>query len=70
MFYRLISNKLTLWGVIVSILAAFFGVQSEKARERDFTTGSPAVFIVVGIVLTIFFILVLVFIVQWVLANY
>ena len=70
MFYQLISNKPTVWEVVISILAAFFGVQSEKARERDFTTGSPTAFIVIGIMLTILFILILVFIVQWVLANY
>ena len=40
-----------------SVLAAFFGVQSNKARERDFTKGKPATYIILGIVLTIVFIL-------------
>lgn len=40
-----------------SVLAAFFGVQSNKARERDFTKGKPSTYIILGIILTIVFIL-------------
>ena len=42
-----------------SVLAAFFGVQSNRARERDFSKGKPSVYITLGIVLTILFILVI-----------
>jgi hypothetical protein len=42
---------------IGSVLAAFFGVQSDKARERDFTKGKPSTYIILGIVLTVVFIL-------------
>lgn len=41
-----------------SVLAAFFGVQSNRARERDFTKGKPSTYIILGIVMTLVFILV------------
>ena len=34
-----------------SVAAAFFGVQSESARKRDFSQGKLSHFIVVGIIL-------------------
>ena len=46
----------TLWDTIKSVAASFFGVQSSKNRQRDFTRGKAAHFIVVGIVATILFI--------------
>lgn len=52
--------KQSLWDTIASVGASFFGVQSSKNRERDFTHGKASHFIVVGIVATIVFILVLV----------
>ncbi len=39
-----------------SVAASFFGVQSDKNRERDFKQGRAGVFIVVGIVMTLLFI--------------
>ncbi|MGD8555963.1 MAG: DUF2970 domain-containing protein [Chromatiales bacterium] len=51
-----------------SVLAAFFGVQSNKARERDFTKGKPATYIVLGIILTILFILLIFGVVKLVLS--
>jgi hypothetical protein len=51
------NNKPNLMQQVGSVLAAFFGVQSNKSRERDFTSGSASTFIVLGIVLTIVFIL-------------
>ena len=53
---------------IGSVLAAFFGVQSNKARERDFTKGKPSTYIILGIVLTIIFILVIFGVVKLVLS--
>lgn len=49
----------TLWQVFQSVLAAFFGVQSEANRERDFNRGNPGQFILVGLILTFIFVLVL-----------
>lgn len=55
--------------VIASVLAAGFGVQSKKNRERDFQNGKPIVFIITGIVFTILFIFTVMAIVSTVLDN-
>ena len=49
----------TLWQMLHSIVAAAFGVQSQKNRERDFTRGKPVHFVVLGIVCTAVFALAL-----------
>ena len=46
--------------VVFSVLAAAIGVQNSKNRERDFTTGNPLVFIIVGLLFTVLFVLTLV----------
>lgn len=61
------KQKIPIFAIIKSVLAAMFGVQSGDNRERDFTKGNPVVFIVVGIVLTALFVLVLWLVVQMVL---
>ncbi len=43
--------------VIKSVLAAFLGVQSNANRERDFTHGSPGMFIAVGLGMTVLLVL-------------
>ncbi len=53
--------------VMASVLAAFFGVQSSKNKERDFKHGNHKVFIIVGVVMTLAFLLTVVTIVQIVL---
>lgn len=60
--------KVSIWQVIQSVLAAGFGVQSQAARERDFTRGRPIHYIVAGTIGTILFILTLVIIVRVVLS--
>jgi hypothetical protein len=60
-------DKVTLWQTVWSVLAAFYGVQSSKARQRDFTKGDPLTFILVGVVLTAAFIGVLLGIVKVIL---
>ena len=55
--------------VISSVLAAAFGVQSSKNRERDFKTGNHRVFIITGIVFTLLFIGALYLLVSLVLAK-
>ena len=47
------------WEVLKSVLASFFGVQSEEIRQRDFTHGKPSQFIVVGLILTVLFIVII-----------
>lgn len=59
--------KVSTWQVIKSTAAAGFGVQSETARQRDFTHGRPLHFIIAGVVGTILFILTIVTIVRVVL---
>lgn len=54
---------------VMSVLAAFFGVQSSANRERDFTRGRPIHFILIGLVATVAFILALVMIVRLILAT-
>ena len=61
--------KLTLWQVIVSVLAAIFGVQSDKVRERDFTHGNPMMFITMGIIITTLFVLIIYGVVHFVLVK-
>jgi len=47
----------TLWQVTKSVLAAGFGVQSNKNRERDFKHGKPGQFIVIALIFTLLFVL-------------
>lgn len=51
------KEKVTVLQIIQSVLASFFGVQSRKNRERDFTHGKPSHFILAGLILTVAFIL-------------
>ena len=48
---------LSILQVFQSALAASFGVQSNRNRERDFKKGSAKAFIMVGLIVTIMFIL-------------
>ncbi|ROO27702.1 hypothetical protein SAOR_07650 [Salinisphaera orenii MK-B5] len=50
----------TLWQSWMSVLAAFFGVQSSANRERDFTRGRASHFILLGLLATALLVLVLV----------
>lgn len=59
----------SLLDTVLSVLASFFGVQSQKNRVRDFSSGKPIVFIVVAIVLTLVFVLTLWGVVQLMLKN-
>jgi hypothetical protein len=63
------QGKPTLWQVVKSVLAAMFGVQNSQNRERDFTQGNPWVFIIVGIVMVILFVLAIYGVVHLVIAN-
>jgi DUF2970 family protein len=61
------GGSLTFWQVLSSTLAAAFGVQSSKNRERDFTRGKPSQFIFMGIGFTIVFVLIMIGVVSLVL---
>jgi hypothetical protein len=47
----------TFGSVLSSAIAALFGVQSNKNRERDFTRGKPIHYIMVGLIVTLVFVL-------------
>ena len=55
--------------VVGSVLAAAFGVQSSKNRERDFRQGSFGTFIAAGIIFTLVFIGAIYLVVSTVLSN-
>ena len=40
----------SLWQVAQSVGAAFFGVQTSKNYERDFTKGKPSQYIILGLI--------------------
>ncbi|HSP32400.1 MAG TPA: DUF2970 domain-containing protein [Halomonas sp.] len=50
-----------MWSVVKSVLAALLGVQSNQRRQEDFSSGKPAAFIITGIVVTLLFVLGLIF---------
>jgi hypothetical protein len=60
-------RKLTFMQTVASVAASFFGVQSRKNRERDFTSGNPLAFIAVGLGATLLLILTMWLIVKLVL---
>ena len=53
--------------VFGSVMAAFFGVQSSKNKERDFKHGSFKVFLAVGLIVTFLFLATVISIVNWVI---
>lgn len=62
-------SKPSISQTIKSILAAFIGVQTSQNRKIDFEQGSPATYIVAGLIFTVLFIAVIVFIVSKVLGG-
>jgi hypothetical protein len=63
------ERKPTVWQAIMSVLGAMFGVQSAKTRERDFSKGHPAIYIMIAIVFVVVFVFVLIGVVQWVMSG-
>ncbi|MDR6965554.1 DUF2970 domain-containing protein [Shewanella putrefaciens] len=57
-----------IWQIFQSTLAAFFGVQSDKNRTKDFQTTSPVPYILMGIALTIVLVVSLILLVSQVLS--
>ncbi|MDY0007414.1 MAG: DUF2970 domain-containing protein [Spongiibacteraceae bacterium] len=50
------QSKPSHWQIVGSVIAAAFGVQSRKNRERDFGYGRAAPFVVAGIIFTTLFV--------------
>ena len=53
------NKKINVIQLFLSVLAAFFGVQSSKTRERDFSIGNPLHYITVGLIVVLLFIFIL-----------
>lgn len=63
------EQKPGFWSVVISTIAAAFGVQSRQNQERDFQHGNIWVFIVSGLVFTVLFVLAVYLLVQTVLST-
>lgn len=53
--------------LLMSVVAAFFGVQSNANRERDFKSGKLSHFILLGLIFGIVFILIIIAVVSLVM---
>jgi hypothetical protein len=62
-------RQLSPWQVLASTLAAAFGVQSSRNRERDFSRGKASHFIIAGIVFTLLFVVGMILVVKVVLSG-
>jgi len=51
------ATKPNVWQSLASVGAAFFGVQSDRKRRRDFEHGKPHQFIILGVIATVAFVL-------------
>ena len=47
----------SLLSVLGSVLASMFGVQSNRKREEDFTHGKPSQYVIIGLLVTVAFVL-------------
>ncbi len=62
------EESLALWEVFQGVFAMFLGVQSEKNRERQFKYGKFYQFLIVGIFVTLLFLVHLVLLVKFALS--
>lgn len=62
------SDKPTLWQTLLSVLSSFFGVQSERNRERDFRKGRPLHYILIGLLMAALFVISIILLVRWALS--
>ena len=51
------GQRPSLLNVLGSVLAGMFGVQSSRKREADFTHGKPSQYVIIGLLMTVVFIL-------------
>ena len=61
------EKPLNFFQVTFSVIAAAIGVQKSENRERDFSRGSPLVFIAAGLIFTTVFVLTIIGVVYLVL---
>lgn len=63
------EQKPGLGSIVMSTLAAAFGVQSSKNRERDFVKGNLKSYVISGIIFVVVFISTIVMLVKTVIHN-
>ena len=63
------DEKVSFFQIFTSVLAAMFGVQSDKNRERDFNKGKLWHYILGGIIFAVIFIAILITVVQTALSG-
>lgn len=63
------EQNLSVWQIVLSTVAAAFGVQSSRNRKRDFTRGRASHFIVAGVLFTVLFVLGMILLVNLVLSG-
>ena len=51
------SKSQSLLDVLGSVLAGMFGVQSNRKRMEDFTHGKPSQYVIIGLLVTVTFML-------------
>lgn len=59
--------KVTPWQALTSVFRAWFGVQSDANRRRDFNSNNASSFIIAGIIFTVAMVLAVVLVVNTVL---
>ncbi|MHB1241335.1 MAG: DUF2970 domain-containing protein [Gammaproteobacteria bacterium] len=60
-------ERVSLLQILQSVLAAMFGVQSERNRKRDFNSGTPSQYIIIGLIVVALFVLTIFGVVELVL---
>jgi len=63
------SKKPSFWKIVLSTMAAAFGVQTKKNLEEDFNHGSVYTYIAAGIIFTTVFVIIVFTVVQAVLKS-
>ncbi len=62
------SSGPSFFQLVCSVLAAFFGVQSEHNRQRDFSRGSAWPYLVMGLLASGVFVIFVILLVRWALS--
>ncbi|MBY4675503.1 DUF2970 domain-containing protein [Marinobacterium arenosum] len=61
------SRHPSFWRLWLSVLAAMFGVQSEKNRLRDFNSGAAWPYMLLGLLSVVLFAMLVIAMVRWAL---
>ena len=62
------SSGPSFWQMVVSVMAAMFGVQSEQNRSRDFNSGAAWTYMLLGLAASVAFVLFVILLVRWALS--